>query len=152
MIIAILDRVRSMYNVGSFFRTCDGAAIDKLFLTGYTPTPPRTPISKTALGAEEHVPWEYREDLLPLVQELKQQGITVYAVETSPEAKPYHEMSYIYPCAFIFGNEVDGVDQQILQEVDGTVIIPMLGKKHSLNVATTAGIILYDAKLKSNKQ
>lgn len=150
MIIAILDRVRSMYNVGSFFRTCDGAGIDKLYLTSYTPTPPRSMISKTALGAEECVPWEHREQLIELVKELQSQGVTVYAVETSPSAVNFHEMQYQYPCAFIFGNEVDGVDQDILAKVDGTVVIPMHGKKHSLNVATTAGIILYDASVRRN--
>lgn len=141
----MLDRIRSMYNVGSFFRTCDGAGIAKLILTGYTATPPRKEISKTALHADEHIPWEYYDTALHAVVELKQQGFTIVAIEKNDKSRDFREtdLTHCEKVCFIFGNEVEGVDAQVLDQSDHTVHLPMLGIKESLNVAVSGGAILY---------
>lgn len=134
-----------MYNVGSFFRTCDGAGISKLILTGYTATPPRKEISKTALHADEHLPWEHFADPMDAVRTLKNDGFTIIAVEKNEMSKDFREVtlaSHEKVC-FIFGNEVDGVGDEILEQSDFVVHLPMLGIKESLNVAVSGGAILY---------
>lgn len=139
----IVHNVRSLYNVGSFFRTCDGAGIEKLYLTGYSGFPPRKEITKTALGAEESVAWEQHWDLAPLLQNLKARGVMLVAIERSATSQHYLEIPYRFPLAVIFGNEVTGVESEWLQQVDATAHVPMFGGKESLNVAVCGGVVLY---------
>lgn len=144
-ISVLLDNVRSSYNVGSFFRTCDGAGISKLYLTGYTPHPPRRDITKTALGAEASVPFEHAPDPMPVIDRLKAQGVAIVAVETGVQSVPFADFSYPFPCCLVFGNEVEGIRDELLAQCDARVAIPMRGIKGSLNVVVSAGIVLYDA-------
>ena len=147
-ISVLLDNIRSAYNVGSFFRTCDGAGVSKLYLTGYTPHPPRRDITKTALGADTSVPFEYASDPVEKVQKLKVEGMIIVAVETGPESVEFSTFAYPYPCCLIFGNEVEGIRPEILELCDARVRIPMHGMKGSLNVVVSAGVIIYDAVTK----
>lgn len=144
-IYALLDNVRSMYNVGAIFRTSDGILLKKLFLTGITATPPRKEISKTALGAEEIVPWEYADDAVKLIGKLKKSGVQIVATELAKGAVDYSKMQYQFPVCFIFGHEVNGISDNVIKMVDHCVYVPMLGRANSLNVATCYGIIVYDA-------
>lgn len=139
----ILHNIRSLYNVGSFFRTCDGVDIEKLYLTGYTGYPPRKEITKTALGAENHVSWEQHRELAPLLCSLKQQGVMIVAVERTATSQHYLAVPYRFPVAVIFGNEVTGVENEWLAQVDAIAHVPMLGYKESLNVAVCGGVVLY---------
>lgn len=141
----MLDRIRSMYNVGSFFRTCDGAGVAALYLTGYTAHPPRKEISKTALGAEETVPWEHGSDPLPLITRLKSEGVQIIAVEKTDTSVDFREVQLApdQDVCFVFGNEKDGVSQEILEHADLVMHLPMLGHKGSLNVAVAGGAVLY---------
>ena len=134
-----------MYNVGSTFRTCDGAGVAKLILTGYTATPPRKEISKTALHADEVVPWEHFDDPLVAIHDLKSQGFRIVAIEKNVESIPLKEFSYTQDdkICFIFGNEVEGVSSKVLAEADVVCHLPMLGLKESLNVAVCVGAVLY---------
>lgn len=144
-IVIVLDRIRSMYNVGSFFRTCDGAGVKNIIITGYTATPPRKEISKTALHADEVVPWEYVKDPVDAVQALKRQGYDIIAIEknaSSEDIRTFNPSPDAKLC-LIFGNEVEGVTEELLQEADRTIHLPMLGVKESLNVAVSAGAVLY---------
>lgn len=140
----ILDNVRSLYNVGSFFRTADGAAIEKLYLTGYTGRPPAREIEKTALGAERRVAWEAREDAAALLGELRGRGCQLAAVETGLRALDLFDWEPAFPVCLAFGNEVEGLRPELLQACDVLVRIPMLGLKHSLNVATAGGVAMYE--------
>ncbi len=140
----LLDNVRSMYNVGSFFRTMDGAGAGKLFLSGITGRPPKPAISKTALGAEELVPWEHAWDPVPLVHQLHQQGYEIAALETRVGAVDLYDWVPRFPVCLMFGHEVDGLQPELLDMADTFVRVPMLGHKHSLNVATAGGIVLYE--------
>ncbi|NOY35476.1 MAG: RNA methyltransferase [bacterium] len=149
-IFIILHNVRSLYNVGSVFRTADGAGVSKIFLTGYTPAPTdafgrkRKEISKTALGAEESVEWEKVRDIGKLIAKLKKEGARVAAVELAEGAISYKKFKPKFPLALVFGNEVRGLDKKILQKCDSVVEIPMRGKKESLNVAVSVGIMAYE--------
>lgn len=143
-IYVLLDRIRSLYNVGSFFRTCDAANIQKLYLSGYSPVPPHKEISKTALGAENSVPFEYTDDPITVLKKLKGEGVSLVAVETGSQAMPYYNYQPVFPLCFIFGNEVTGIADEILKIVDQTILIPMYGLKESLNVTVAGGIILSD--------
>jgi 23S rRNA (guanosine2251-2'-O)-methyltransferase len=151
-IAVILHDVRSSENVGSIFRTSDAAGVSKIYLTGYTPTPldrfkrKNTKLSKAALGAEDTVLWESTSGIRELIQRLQKEGMQVVAVEQSPAAIPYTGWRPEKPVAFVFGNEVEGVPQEVLSICDAIVEIPMHGKKESLNVAVSAGIILFHAK------
>jgi 23S rRNA (guanosine2251-2'-O)-methyltransferase len=140
----LLDNVRSLYNVGSFFRTADAAAIEKMYLCGITGRPPKHAITKTALGAEDTVPWEHTWDAVPLLGELREQGHELAAIETSPHAVDLFEWTPRFPVCVIFGHEVDGIQPEISALCDTHVRIPMLGTKHSLNVATAGGVVLYE--------
>lgn len=144
-IYAILDNVRSLYNVGAIFRTSDGVLLKKLYLCGITGCPPRKEISKTALGAEELVPFEYKEEAISAVKELKKQGVQIVVVELAEGAMPYHKALYKFPVCFIFGHEVFGISDELVKLADMAVEVPMLGRANSLNVATCYGIIMYDA-------
>ncbi|WP_324721591.1 RNA methyltransferase [Salinimicrobium sp. HB62] len=145
-IIVILDNVRSLNNIGSIFRTADAFLIEKVWLCGITATPPHKDIQKTALGATETVEWEYAEDALELVKRLQEEKTRVYAVEQAENANflnkftPQKGEKY----AVIFGNEVKGVQQEIVSNSDGVLEIPQLGSKHSLNIAVSAGVVLWD--------
>ncbi len=141
----VLDDVRSMYNIGSVFRTCDTFRVESLYLCGICQTPPSTEIHKTALGAEDSVNWKYFHTALDAVDELKKQGYTVFSVEqvehsTKLQAfEPQRGQKY----AVVLGNEVKGVHQEVVDASDGCLEIPQLGTKHSMNVSVTAGIIIY---------
>ena len=141
----ILDRIRSAYNVGSFFRTADALNRCKIYTCGYTPRADNPKVHKTALGAEDFVPSEHFESALDAVTYLQNQKIPVFAVELTENAEKYNEIRYPPEVGLVFGNEIDGVDEEILNIVDKTIYIPMLGTKRSLNVATTGGIILFEA-------
>lgn len=150
-IYIILDNVRSLHNVGAIFRTSDAVMIKKIFLCGITGQPPRKEISKTALGAEEIVPWEYFDDAEEAVEHLKEQGVQMVAVELADDSINYADAKYDFPVCFVFGHEVEGISDDVMALMDASVEIPMLGRANSLNVATAYGIIVYDAlnKLRS---
>lgn len=145
-ITVVLDDIRSLYNVGSIFRSADAFRVQQLVLTGFTPTPPRKEISKTALGADETVPWIYVPTAADAVTMLKDQGAKVLAVELTQNASciMHHEFGIMHH-ALVLGNELTGVKQEVLDQCDGAVMIPMYGVKHSLNVAVAAGIAMYEA-------
>jgi tRNA G18 (ribose-2'-O)-methylase SpoU len=140
----LLADIRSLYNVGAFFRTCDAAGIDTLHLCGITGYPPDHQIHKTALDAEESVRWRRSPDALELVRELRDAGHEIAAVETSLHAVDLYEWRPRFPVCLVFGNEVDGLDPALSGACDTHVRIPMLGVKHSLNVATAGGVAIYE--------
>lgn len=150
--IAILHDVRSLHNVGSMFRTADGAGIEKLYLCGITPTPldafgrVRSQLGKVALGAESFVPWEYKKDTVRLIDALQRRGYTVCAVEQDDRAIPYTKARTANgkKTVFIVGPEVEGLPERVLDRVDRILEIPMQGKKESLNVSVAFGIIAYE--------
>lgn len=150
-ILVILDSIRSMNNVGSIFRTCDAFAIEKLYLCGITAQPPHKEISKTALGATETVSWQYVNDVVELVQELKKSGYAVYVVEQTDESirLDNFEMKGIDKIAIVLGNEVFGVDERLLPLADAALEIPQYGTKHSLNVSIAGGVVIWDLFCKS---
>ncbi len=145
-VIVILDNVRSLNNIGSVFRTSDAFLIEKIYLCGITATPPHKDIQKTALGSTDTVAWEHVEDTLALVEELKEEGIKVLAIEQAEasvfldEFKVEKEQRY----AVVFGNEVKGVQQDVVSEADTVIEIPQIGTKHSLNISVSTGIVLWD--------
>jgi tRNA G18 (ribose-2'-O)-methylase SpoU len=143
-VAVLLDNVRSMYNVGAFFRTADAASIEKLYLGGITAYPPKKAIAKTALGAEETVPWEHAREALALVESIRGRGYEMAAVETSVHAVDLFDWSPSFPVCVIFGHEVEGIRPEISALCDTHVRIPMLGIKHSLNVATAGGVVIYE--------
>lgn len=140
----LLDNVRSMYNVGSFFRTMDAAACEKLYLCGITARPPKRAIAKTALGSEETVPWEHHANAAGLARDLHARNFELAAIETTPQAVDLFDWQPRFPVCLLFGHEVDGLDPQLLEACDTQVRIPMLGRKHSLNVATAGGVVIYE--------
>lgn len=148
----ILDNIRSVYNVGSVFRTADGAGVSKIYLCGVTPTPTdrfgraRKDLAKVALGAEETVPWEHVPTTLAAIEKCKQDGVRVVAVEQDSRAKDFASFSAEGDTAFVFGEETKGLSKEILDACDDVIEIPMHGKKESLNVATAAGIILFNIR------
>ena len=151
-IIVILDNVRSLNNIGSVFRTADAFLIQKIYLCGITAQPPHKDIQKTALGATDTVAWEYVEDSLELVQQLKSEGVKVYSIEQAEGAIMLNDF---HPengktCAVVFGNEVKGVQQKVVTASDAVIEIPQLGSKHSLNISVSTGVVLWDlfSKLK----
>ena len=140
----VLDNVRSMYNVGAFFRTADAASVEKLCLCGITARPPKRGIAKTALGAEETVPWEHAPDAPALVRSLRARGYEIAAVETSVHAVDLFDWQPRFPLCLVFGHEVEGIGAPLAALCDTHVRIPMLGAKHSLNVATAGGVVIYE--------
>lgn len=140
----LLDNVRSMYNTGAFFRTADGAGLERLYLSGITARPPKNAITKTALGAEESVPWVDCRDPFATIQDLRQQGYEIAAIETAVTAVDVFDWQPRWPVLLLFGHEVDGVQPELLAQCDTYVRIPMLGQKHSLNVASSGAIVLYE--------
>jgi tRNA G18 (ribose-2'-O)-methylase SpoU len=145
-IVVVLENIRSMHNVGSVFRTADAFLVSKIVLTGYTPVPPHRDIEKTALGATDSVAWSYEKDALTVIQQLKADGYRLLAVEQVEGSTPLNEFSVDIdrPLAIIFGNEVSGVSDEVLQECSGSIEIPQAGMKHSLNIAVAAGIVLWE--------
>ncbi len=143
-VAVMLDRVRSLYNVGSFFRTADAAGVAKLYLTGYTGHPPQPGIAKTALGAEQTLPWEHSWEAGPVIDGLRSGGHQIAVIETSPHAIDIYNWQPHFPVTVVFGNEVDGVAPEIGQRADLHVRIPTLGRKQSLNVAVAGGVIIYE--------
>lgn len=144
-IYAILDNIRSLYNVGAIFRTSDAVMLNKLFLCGITGCPPRKEISKTALGAEEIVPFEYCENALDAIRKLKKKGVKIVAVELAKKAMAYNKIKLDFPVCFVLGHEVFGINDEVMKEVDECIFVPMLGRANSLNVATCYGIIVFEA-------
>lgn len=142
-LVVILDNIRSLNNVGSFFRTCDAFRIEKLFLTGNTGCPPNKEIYKTALGAENAVNWEYHNDIKKLIFELSQLNYTIIAIEQTQNSIPLTTFEPQPQTALIFGNEVTGVDDFVVENSDFCIEIPQYGTKHSLNVAVSAGIVIH---------
>ena len=142
-IILILDNIRSRENVGSIFRTADAAGVMKIYLCGITPRPPHEKISKTALGADTYIPWEYYKNTWRLLEELKKKEVRIIALEKTKGAKNIFEIKGKTPLALVMGNEVNGLSIEILKRADVVAVIPMRGKKESLNVAVSAGIAVY---------
>jgi len=140
----LLDNVRSLYNVGSIFRTSDGVMIQRLILAGYTPTPPRKEIEKTALGSTASVPWSYTRDPLEPLQELKSAGVRICCLEQTDTSVPYVDVQKRdFPLCLVVGNEVAGVSPSLIGQCDFAIEIPMFGTKHSLNVAVAYGIAVF---------
>jgi tRNA G18 (ribose-2'-O)-methylase SpoU len=140
----LLDNVRSMYNVGAFFRTADGAGVERLLLSGITARPPKSAITKTALGAEERVSWKYLDDPVAAIKQLRNDGYEIAAIETSVQAQDVFEWRPKFPVCVLFGHEVDGLVSTLLEVCDTYVRIPMLGLKHSLNVASSGAVVMYE--------
>jgi tRNA G18 (ribose-2'-O)-methylase SpoU len=145
-LILILDDVRSLNNIGSVFRTADAFLIEKIYICGITAAPPHKDIHKTALGATESVDWEYRKEALELVEQLKDDNIKVYAIEQAEGALSLENFK-ITPnekYAFVLGNEVKGVSQNVVNHCNGIIEIPQEGTKHSLNISVASGVVLWD--------
>lgn len=145
-LILVLDDIRSLHNIGSVFRTADAFLIQKIVLCGITAVPPNKEIHKTALGATETVDWEHEKDVVSAIEKLKLEGVKVFAIEQVEDSVSLEnfepEKGVVY--ALVFGNEVFGVNQGAIEKCDGTIEIPQLGSKHSLNVSVSAGIVVWD--------
>jgi len=149
--VAVLDNIRSLHNVGSIFRTADGAGVDKLCLCGMTGAPPRAEIRKAALGAEDHVAWEYFKTTHEALGNLKANGYHIVALENNTaRAKDYRDVQYTFPLALVIGHEYDGIDEETLALCDSVISLPMRGKKSSLNVAVAFGIAAYEIARRQN--
>lgn len=145
-LIIVLDDIRSLHNIGSVFRTSDAFLVEKIYLCGITAVPPNKEIHKTALGATETVAWEYHKDVLQVIDQLVKDGTKVYAVEQVEHSIMLNQFVPEKNCkyALVFGNEVYGVAQEAIKSCHGTIEIPQLGTKHSLNVSVSAGIVVWD--------
>lgn len=141
--ILILPNIRSAHNVGAMFRTADGAGVDKIYLTGYTPRPPHPRLDKVALGAEKTVPFEYYKQLAPLLKKLREMGYNIVALEKTPKSRNIFGSKPKFPLALVVGNEKTGVSKSALKFCQTAVHIPMRGKKSSLNVSVAAGVAIY---------
>ncbi len=145
-VVVVLDNVRSMHNIGSIFRTADGFAVEKICLCGITAQPPHREIEKTALGATQSVKWDYFETPLQAIEQLRNKGYQVIAVEQAEKSimlqnfKPVKSQKY----ALVFGNEVNGVSEEVMKNIDACIEIPQFGTKHSFNIVVSAGIVLWD--------
>ena len=145
-VVVVLENIRSAYNVGSVFRTADAFLIEAIYICGYSAKPPHKEIKKTALGAEETISWKHFKTAAEAITELKEAGYKIYAVE---QAEGSHQLQNFQPgkedkIALVFGNEVTGVEQSTIHACDGCIEIPQLGMKHSLNIATAAGVVLWE--------
>lgn len=145
-VIAVLENIRSAYNVGSVFRTADAFLLNAIYITGYTCVPPHKEIKKTALGAEETVDWKQFANATEAIKHLREEGYKVYAVEQAMNSHLLQQVDFKSDekIAVIFGNEVTGVEQDTILQCDGCIEIPQLGMKHSLNIATAAGVVLWE--------
>ena len=142
----VLNNIRSLHNVGSIFRTADGAGVEKIWLCGITGYPPQGGIAKTALGSENHVPWEYREDGLKLLKELKSKGYQIVLLEQIQGSIGYDQVKLKAPVCLVLGNEVSGIADALLDLCDQAVEIDMAGIKNSLNVAVAFGVMAYQIR------
>lgn len=140
----LLENVRSLYNVGAFFRTADAVALEKLYLTGFTGYPPQRMITKTALGAEETVAWEHHPAPSPVLARLRAANYEIAAIETSAQAIDIFDWVPRFPVCVLFGHETDGLTPAAAAQADTHIRIPMLGRKHSLNVASAGAVVLYE--------
>ncbi|MGJ8661708.1 MAG: RNA methyltransferase [Bacteroidota bacterium] len=145
-LVVVLDSIRSLNNIGSFFRTCDAFNVEKIYLCGITATPPHRDINKTAIGATDSVEWEYVEDIIELSKELQQEGYAVCTIEQTEKTTLLQNTGDLKDekFALVFGNEVDGVNQEIVNLSDHVIEIPQFGTKHSLNVSVCAGVVLWE--------
>jgi tRNA G18 (ribose-2'-O)-methylase SpoU len=143
-VVGVLDRIRSAHNVGSMFRTADGACLQELILCGYTPTPPHRHLQKTALRAVESVPWRHVEKVEKAIEELKSRGFQILGLEFTEQSVPLYDFDLQFPLALIAGNEADGLAPGVLQMCDAIVHLPMRGLKSSLNVSVAFGIAAYE--------
>lgn len=144
-VVVVVDNVRSLYNVGSIFRTSDGVLLEKLIITGFTPRPPRKEIEKTALGATHSVPWEYVKDPAEAVRQLKTSGYHACCLELTDEVIPYYAVSSAdFPLCLVIGNEITGVSKDVLAECETALEIPQFGIKQSLNVAVAYGVAIFE--------
>ena len=152
-LIVILDNVRSLNNIGSVFRTCDAFLIEKIYLCGITATPPNKEIHKTALGATDSVAWEYVENTLSAVEKLKEQGVYIISIEQAENSTMLNDFrsNGKQKYAIIFGNEVKGVEQEVVSASDEVIEIPQYGTKHSLNISVSAGIAIWELAMKLRK-
>ena len=140
----LLDNVRSLYNVGSIFRTSDAAGVEKIYLCGITGKPPRAEIHKAALGAENSVCWDYFENPVEIVQKLKTEGYRIVILEHTDQPQLYHKVKYEFPLCLVVGHEIIGVSDEVVELADMAIEIPMFGVKQSLNVAVAYGIAVYE--------
>ena len=149
-VIVILDNIRSLNNIGSVFRTSDAFLVEKIFLCGITAIPPHKDINKTALGSTESVDWEYKASTVELVNELKEEGVTILSIEQCAGSTKLDE--YIFTkdkkYALVFGNEIKGVSQEVIDKSHNVIEIPQLGTKHSLNISVSVGILLWSSVYK----
>lgn len=145
-LIIVLDNIRSLNNIGSVFRTSDAFRIEKIYLCGITATPPHRDIHKTALGATESVDWEYVEDTTDLVLRLNEDGVDTYAIEQAEDSIMLNNFqpSATNKTAIIMGNEVEGVQQEVIYACKGVIEIPQIGTKHSLNISVCTGVVVWD--------
>ena len=145
-VTVMLTNVRSLYNVGSIFRTCDSALVHEIILCGFTPHPPRKEIEKTALGAVDTVPWRYFKNAHDAIDTLRAEGLNIFAVEIAENSRTYTSLTAAdFPCCLVLGNELTGIDDDVMSRCNSAIEIPMYGVKHSLNVAVAAGIVIFEA-------
>jgi 23S rRNA (guanosine2251-2'-O)-methyltransferase len=152
-IVVVLDNVRSMHNIGSIFRTCDAFLVDSVFLCGFTATPPNKEIHKTALGAEDSIDWKYFNDISEAIQLLKEKSYRIISIEQAEGSVMLSDFSFETDkkYAFVFGNEIKGVSQEVIDSGDKCIEIPQFGTKHSFNIAVSAGIVLWEITRQLNK-
>lgn len=148
----LLENIRSIHNVGAFFRTADGAGFDHIFLCGFTPTPEDPRMKKVALGAEEMISWSQHESTLDLCDDLRSQGFSLYALETGEDSKNLFQAQLSQkPFTLLFGHEVEGVSDSLLEKADQTFFLPMRGQKESLNVSVAGGVAMYEVMRQMGK-
>jgi len=145
-IVVVLDNVRSMHNIGSIFRTADGFAVEQVYLCGITAQPPHREIEKTALGATQSIEWSYFADVMEAVEDLRGKGYRIVAVEQAENSTMlnHFEVTRGEKYALVFGNEVNGVSEEVMKKLDACIEIPQFGTKHSFNIVISAGIVLWD--------
>ena len=140
----VLDNIRSAFNVGSAFRTADAGSVAQICICGISAYPPNRKLAKTALGATDSVPWKYYDTTTEAIEDLKSQGISICIVELTSRSENFWEHSFAKPTALVFGHEVTGVSEEVLELADHFVHIPMHGKKSTLNVATSVGVVMFE--------
>tara|TARA_B100000900_G_C20313118_1_gene607005 strand:+ start:61 stop:588 length:528 start_codon:yes stop_codon:yes gene_type:complete len=147
-IVVLLNDIRSLHNIGSVFRTCDAMAVEKLYLCGITATPPHREIRKTAIGASESVNWEYQKNAIEVIKRYQKLGYQIIAIEQTDKAISLENFDWNNEkILLIFGNEVNGVEQNLINESDISIEIPQWGTKHSFNISVSAGIVLWSIKM-----
>lgn len=152
-LVVVLDNIRSLHNIGSVFRTSDAFLVESIYLCGITATPPNKEIHKTALGATESVDWKYFKTTTEAIDALRKNNFKIYAIEQAENSASLLDMTFDanQPTAVIFGNEVYGVEQNIVDSCDACIEVPQLGTKHSFNISVTAGMVLWDYFSKTRK-